>query len=399
MERSRKMSLLQHVYDLTDTHSLYEVLGAARDADEGRIKRAYHKMAMQYHPDKNPGGADMFKAINFAYTILSDVEQRVRYDKGTLKQFIRASEGGGGGKGPVDPEMDPNVELSQEALLNFVERLKKQHRDTEEKHREFERQKEAELARRAEFDRVHPHFKMPDLEIIPQHRHHHGSAAGSLPPPPPSHVYMPDRLSSDTTELLNRASQLRRVSLEDELTSRAAKGGAQSSDQADTQPPPQPSYHHWPHHPHQDDSVGPHVSHHHRQRGAPKPREHGGDNFNENDAPTTSTAAAPLSNPHGGGGMMSAKDRMLLQFRERREATGQKPTAVVLPSISPRQASSIKKKIGVYEADEPPHYDYDASSIKAKRGNFDYCSFVSRSYNDGGVIREAILADALNRYD
>lgn len=62
---------------------LYEVLGVPRDASEGDIKKAYRKLAMQYHPDKNPGDTvaeDKFKEAAEAYAVLSDAQKRQLYD-------------------------------------------------------------------------------------------------------------------------------------------------------------------------------------------------------------------------------------------------------------------------------------------------------------------------------
>lgn len=62
----------------------YEVLGVTRSADGKEIKASYRKLALQYHPDRNPGdreAEERFKAINEAYAVLSDDEKRMRYDR------------------------------------------------------------------------------------------------------------------------------------------------------------------------------------------------------------------------------------------------------------------------------------------------------------------------------
>ena len=63
---------------------LSDLLGVARGADDATIKSAYRKLAMQYHPDRNPGDAEAetrFKAISAAYDVLKDPQKRAAYDR------------------------------------------------------------------------------------------------------------------------------------------------------------------------------------------------------------------------------------------------------------------------------------------------------------------------------
>lgn len=73
----------------------YKTLGVARSAEEKEIKRAFRKLAQQYHPDKNPGDKEAerkFKEINEAYTVLSDPDKRSKYDRfgAQWEQYERA---------------------------------------------------------------------------------------------------------------------------------------------------------------------------------------------------------------------------------------------------------------------------------------------------------------------
>lgn len=68
---------------MTTRRDYYDVLGVPRDADPEAIKRAYRKLAMQYHPDRNPesDAHERFKEVNEAYEVLSDTGKRAQYDR------------------------------------------------------------------------------------------------------------------------------------------------------------------------------------------------------------------------------------------------------------------------------------------------------------------------------
>ena len=75
----------------------YEILGVQKGANSDDIKKSYRKIAMKYHPDKNPNDSEAekkFKEAAEAYSVLSDDQKRQQYD-----QFGHAGLGGSGGQG------------------------------------------------------------------------------------------------------------------------------------------------------------------------------------------------------------------------------------------------------------------------------------------------------------
>jgi curved DNA-binding protein len=113
----------------------YETLGVPRDASSEDIRRAYRRLAREYHPDvnKDPGAEDRFKEVSEAHAVLSDPEKRARYDR--LGPSWRAGQdvsgasgfggfgpggGGGGGGGGFD---DVRVEFGEGGFSDFFEDL------------------------------------------------------------------------------------------------------------------------------------------------------------------------------------------------------------------------------------------------------------------------------------
>ena len=86
----------------------YEVLGVGKNASDDEIKKAFRKLAVQYHPDKEGGDEAKFKEANEAYEVLKDAQKRQRYDQFGHAGVGGASGGGDGGGNPFGGGFDFN---------------------------------------------------------------------------------------------------------------------------------------------------------------------------------------------------------------------------------------------------------------------------------------------------
>ncbi len=88
-----------------EMRDLYEVLGVDKSAQPSDLKKAYRTLAQKFHPDKNPGdkeAEEKFKEVSNAYSVLSDDDQRARYDRFGFDGLRGAAQGGGGGFSNVE---------------------------------------------------------------------------------------------------------------------------------------------------------------------------------------------------------------------------------------------------------------------------------------------------------
>jgi len=96
----------------------YEVLGCQRQADEATLKSAYRKLAMQFHPDRNPGNSEAeakFKEVNEAYDTLKDPQKRAAYDR-----FGHAAFENGGGRNGFNGGFGPEFASSMSDIFEDI---------------------------------------------------------------------------------------------------------------------------------------------------------------------------------------------------------------------------------------------------------------------------------------
>ena len=87
---------------MANKRDYYEILGVEKGASDDQIKKAYRKVAMKYHPDRNPGdhaAEESFKEASEAYEVLGDDDKKAKYDQFGHQAFAPGGGIGGGGFG------------------------------------------------------------------------------------------------------------------------------------------------------------------------------------------------------------------------------------------------------------------------------------------------------------
>ncbi|MEE6460594.1 hypothetical protein FKM82_001025 [Ascaphus truei] len=108
---------LEGVQRIKKCKSYYEVLGLSNDAEDEDLKRAYRKLALKFHPDKNhaPGATDAFKKIGNAYAVLSNPEKRKQYDLTGSEDQVQNNHSNGG----FDFHRGFEADITPEDLFNM----------------------------------------------------------------------------------------------------------------------------------------------------------------------------------------------------------------------------------------------------------------------------------------
>ncbi|KAG5470301.1 hypothetical protein LSCM4_02996 [Leishmania orientalis] len=321
------------VYALRGTSALYEVLGIPRDASQREIRQAYYRLAALYHPDKNPEGSDIFKEVCFAYGLLSDPEQRALYDSGTLRGELEVK------ARAYDPSMDPSVELSPEDLRVFVDRVRQSQEASRQVQSTFERRREEEMKRRAEFDAKNPSFKAEYEQARRLRQHGCGSSTST------THAHATDtakslkgappkvRTSAEVLAELQREEEERlygNPGVTSANSSRANVGGSGGL------------------------STKQQMMAHYRA------------------THSEAVAGASLSSSYNGGSATATLRRHQLQTT---------------------RLSFVREQC------EKPQYSETISGTVQAYANFDYRTFVEEGSVDRGELEGAIMADALGNYD
>ena len=108
---------------MSQKRDYYEVLGISKSADESEIKKAYRKLALQYHPDKNPdnpAAEEKFKEAAAAYEVLSNAEKKSQYDRFGHAGMGQGGFGGGGSRMVKGSNLRVKMKLTLEEIANGV---------------------------------------------------------------------------------------------------------------------------------------------------------------------------------------------------------------------------------------------------------------------------------------